>query len=209
MQGSLGRNTIIGFIAGVIAVVTVHQGIVYLLNQQGIIPVKPWNMAGVPPWGVPTIINNIFWGGLWGALFSLIHDKLPGGALWLKGPDLWLDNRRPLELDPAAIHQRPDIRPAKSGLFCWWRAHATARRRAHPRRLRHSARHPLRSVEQPKILRSEQRKGRPSCLGRPSQTTKPVLSVGAAAAGVAHHPVPSHRPDHHLAVRRGCPCDES
>lgn len=85
MQGSLGRNTIIGFIAGVIAVVTVHQGIVYLLNQQGIIPVKPWNMAGVPPWGVPTIINNIFWGGLWGALFSLIHDKLPGGALWLKG----------------------------------------------------------------------------------------------------------------------------
>ncbi len=34
---------------------------------------------------MPQIINGMFWGGLWDALFALIHDKLPGGMLWLKG----------------------------------------------------------------------------------------------------------------------------
>ena len=36
-------------------------------------------------WTVPTIVNIMFWGGLWGALFGVIHSKLPGGALWVKG----------------------------------------------------------------------------------------------------------------------------
>lgn len=88
MDATLSRNPLLGFIAAAIAVVIVHQGIIYLLaNHFGLLPAttKAWNMAGVPPWGVPTILNAIFWGGLWGALFALIHDKLPGGAMWLKG----------------------------------------------------------------------------------------------------------------------------
>lgn len=27
----------------------------------------------------------MFWGGLWGALFALVYDRLPGSAAWLKG----------------------------------------------------------------------------------------------------------------------------
>ena len=42
-------------------------------------------MQPIAPWGVPRLINNIFWGGLWGALFGLIYDRLPGGMAWLKG----------------------------------------------------------------------------------------------------------------------------
>ena len=39
----------------------------------------------IPPWGVPRLVNNIFWGGLWGALFALIYEWIPGGMSWLKG----------------------------------------------------------------------------------------------------------------------------
>jgi hypothetical protein len=42
-------------------------------------------MKGVPPFGVPTVINGMFWGGLWGALFALIWERLPGSFLWVKG----------------------------------------------------------------------------------------------------------------------------
>ena len=87
MHSSLGRNAIMGFIAAAIAVVTVHQGIVYLLVNQGMLPATSvaWSTKPFGPWNVPTIANSIFWGGLWGALFGLIHDKLPGDMLWLKG----------------------------------------------------------------------------------------------------------------------------
>jgi hypothetical protein len=39
----------------------------------------------IPPWGVPRLVNNIFWGGLWGALFGLVYAWIPGGMAWLKG----------------------------------------------------------------------------------------------------------------------------
>jgi hypothetical protein len=39
----------------------------------------------IPPWGVPRLINNVFWGGLWGVLFALLYDRIPGGMAWLKG----------------------------------------------------------------------------------------------------------------------------
>lgn len=84
MEFSL-RNAALGFVAAALSVVIVHQGIVFLLNTMGMVPSKPWSMSPVLPYGVPTIVNSIFWGGLWGALFGLVHDKLPGGPLWLKG----------------------------------------------------------------------------------------------------------------------------
>lgn len=86
---TLSKNPLMGFIAGALAVITAHQAIVYILaNYVGLLPAtaRAWNMgSGVAPWGVPQLLNNMFWGGLWGALFSLIHDKLPGGVMWLKG----------------------------------------------------------------------------------------------------------------------------
>jgi hypothetical protein len=39
----------------------------------------------IPPWGVPRLANNVFWGGLWGVLFALVYDWIPGGLAWLKG----------------------------------------------------------------------------------------------------------------------------
>ena len=84
MEGTIGR-VVLGFIAAAIAVLIVHEGVIYLLTQGGLIRGAAWGMQPIPPWGVPRLINNVFWGGLWGALFALIYESLPGGWAWLKG----------------------------------------------------------------------------------------------------------------------------
>jgi hypothetical protein len=87
MQGTLGR-IVLGFIAAAVSVLVVHQTIVYLLGLSGLTRGVPWNLQplkyGPFPW-LPILANNVFWGGLWGVVFALIYDWLPGGWSWLKG----------------------------------------------------------------------------------------------------------------------------
>jgi hypothetical protein len=85
MQGTIGR-IVLGFIAAAISVLVAHEGIIYLLNAGGYIPSQGWSMTpAIPPWGVPRLVNNVFWGGLWGVLFALFYNWIPGGMAWLKG----------------------------------------------------------------------------------------------------------------------------
>jgi hypothetical protein len=87
MQGTSGR-IVLGFIAAALAVLIAHEGIIYLLTVSGYLPGpnRAWSMAvKVPPYGVPRLVNNVFWGGLWGVLFALVYDRVPGGMAWLKG----------------------------------------------------------------------------------------------------------------------------
>jgi hypothetical protein len=42
-------------------------------------------MRSVPPFGVPTILTQMFWGGLWGVLFAAVADALPRWPLLLLG----------------------------------------------------------------------------------------------------------------------------
>ena len=48
-----------------------------MLSTVGMIQSPVYAMRGVPPYGVPTIVNQMFWGGLWGLLFAAIVDMLP------------------------------------------------------------------------------------------------------------------------------------
>lgn len=87
MQGAIGR-IVLGFIAAAIAVLTVHEGVIYLLAVGGYLPPpnRAWSMTpAIPPYGVPRLLNNVFWGGLWGVLFALVYNWIPGGMSWLKG----------------------------------------------------------------------------------------------------------------------------
>lgn len=87
MQGTFGRM-MLGFIAAAISVLIVHQGIVYVLSNYGMIRGTPWTMRpiGYGPFPtLPLLANSVFWGGLWGALFGLLYDKIPGTLSWLKG----------------------------------------------------------------------------------------------------------------------------
>jgi hypothetical protein len=85
MRDRSATDLLLGFIAAALAVVTAHQLIILILTQIGLIKGSPWSFAAVPPLGVPQIINGMFWGGLWGVLYALIHERLPGGATWIKG----------------------------------------------------------------------------------------------------------------------------
>jgi hypothetical protein len=76
---------ILGFVAGVLAVLIFHQGMFALLNAGGYIPVRPFRMNPVTPLGVPWLINQMFWGGLWGILFAALYDNLGSPPGWAKG----------------------------------------------------------------------------------------------------------------------------
>jgi hypothetical protein len=92
---------VIGFIAAALAVLVAHQPIVLLLGKYGMLPPTAiaYNMANLPHapaalvnimksigfQGWPTLFNSVFWGGLWGIVFALIHSRLPGGLMIVKG----------------------------------------------------------------------------------------------------------------------------
>jgi predicted outer membrane lipoprotein len=82
---ALPRRGAFGFVAGALAVLLFHQVMVLALASAGIIPTTPYSLRPVPPFDVPTILNSMFWGGLWGMLFALIAHRLPIRPLWLKG----------------------------------------------------------------------------------------------------------------------------
>ncbi len=78
------RRIMLGFAAGALAVPVFHQAALALLHAAGIEPAA-WNMAPVPPFGVPALISAAFWGGLWGIVLALVEPRLPrgGAAYWL------------------------------------------------------------------------------------------------------------------------------
>ncbi len=68
------RTVMLGFAAGVLSVLVVFQGTVWLLNVLGAIPLRPYSLQPIPPFGVPQFVNQAFWGGLWGiALAALLR----------------------------------------------------------------------------------------------------------------------------------------
>jgi MFS family permease len=82
---SCARDLGLGFLAGALAVAVFHQGMVWVLSQVGLIQSQVYAMRGVPPFGVPTMLNQMFWGGLWGLLFAALADRLPRGPRLLLG----------------------------------------------------------------------------------------------------------------------------
>lgn len=87
MQTAIGR-AVLGFVAAAISVLVVHEAIVYLLGRYGMTRAVPWSLAplGYGPFAtLPLLANKVFWGGLWGVVFALLLDRLPGVATWQKG----------------------------------------------------------------------------------------------------------------------------
>lgn len=81
------RMAVAGFVAGVLSVLMFHQWGFYAAAELGFGRPSLYSMRPVPPWGIPTIASQAFWGGLWGALGALVVARLPGilnGALgWI------------------------------------------------------------------------------------------------------------------------------
>lgn len=80
-------NIVRGFIAGALAVALFHQGAYWVMKTGGMpLGGTAWNLSPAPQaFGMPSLMNLMFWGGLWGVVFALIHPAMPGGTPWLKG----------------------------------------------------------------------------------------------------------------------------
>jgi hypothetical protein len=87
MTGSFWRMVVAGFIAGALSVLVFHQLGFFLAAELGYGRPNLYNMRPVPPWGVPTIVSQAFWGGLWGIVGACVVTRLPG---ILKGPLGWI-----------------------------------------------------------------------------------------------------------------------
>ena len=74
----------LGFAAGFIATLIFHQGLWYIFNQVGVIPLdRPaWAMDSTPPFEIPAVLSKAFWGGLWGLALTSILTHLDGMSYW-------------------------------------------------------------------------------------------------------------------------------
>jgi hypothetical protein len=61
-----------------------HQGLWYIFNQVGVIPLdRPaWAMDSTPPFEIPAVLSKAFWGGLWGLVLTSILMHLDGMSYW-------------------------------------------------------------------------------------------------------------------------------
>ncbi len=78
------RMAAFGFVAAAIAVLVAHQVMALALYLIGWVPNAPYSFRP-NAFGVPTILNSMFWGGLWGIAFAFVAPKIPISATWLKG----------------------------------------------------------------------------------------------------------------------------
>ena len=62
----------LGFVSGALAVVTVHQGALWLLHAVGWAPWPAYQLTPTRPFGVPQVLSAAFWGGVWGIVIVRI-----------------------------------------------------------------------------------------------------------------------------------------
>ena len=69
-----------GFVAGFVAVLAFHQGMLTLLHLWGVTARTPFPMQPTKPFGVPVIWSLSFWGGAWGIVFAIFDRLFPKGV---------------------------------------------------------------------------------------------------------------------------------
>ena len=74
------KRFIYAFIAGFIAVLVFHQGMLAILYAAGITARSPFPMQPTKPFGLPVVFSLAFWGGIWGILFAAVDRRFPRGA---------------------------------------------------------------------------------------------------------------------------------
>jgi hypothetical protein len=67
------------FAAGFLAVLTFYEAVFLLFYIAGVIPIPPFSMKPMPPFGVPEVLSQSFWGGVWGILFLFVVPRYFSG----------------------------------------------------------------------------------------------------------------------------------
>ncbi|HEV8628744.1 MAG TPA: hypothetical protein VGV61_00405 [Thermoanaerobaculia bacterium] len=72
------------FVAGFVATLVFHQGLLAILHRTGASPRPAYVMTPMPPLGVPQVISLAFWGGLWAvALLPLLARWDGAWSYWI------------------------------------------------------------------------------------------------------------------------------
>jgi hypothetical protein len=73
-----------GFIAGFLGVLIFHQLMLGLLHLIGLTASQSYALRPIPPLGIPAVLSAAFWGGVWGIVFAMVHQRFPrGSAYWV------------------------------------------------------------------------------------------------------------------------------
>ena len=78
------QNYVRAFVAGFLSTLMFHQAVVGLFYMAGLFPRVPWNLAPVPPLGVPSVLSLAFWGGVWGIPIWYLMRHATGTAYWMR-----------------------------------------------------------------------------------------------------------------------------
>lgn len=68
---------VLGFVAGFVAVLVFHQGMLTILHAIHFVSASPFPIAPTSPFGVPKIWSLAFWGGIWGLVFVVCEGWFP------------------------------------------------------------------------------------------------------------------------------------
>lgn len=76
-------NWIKAFLAGFLATLFFHQGLFTVFYLAGAVPVAPFNLTAVPPFGVPAVVSLAFFGGVWGMVLWALAARFTDWKYWL------------------------------------------------------------------------------------------------------------------------------
>ena len=74
---------LLAFLAGFLATLIFHQGLLGLLYLAGASPRAAYSMAPAGPLHVPQVLSLAFWGGVWGIALWLAISRWDGVSYWL------------------------------------------------------------------------------------------------------------------------------
>lgn len=73
---------VLAFVAGFVATLLFHQGLIGALHAAGAVPFAPFSMSPTWPLGVPQVFSLAFWGGVWGVVLAPLLRGRRGFILW-------------------------------------------------------------------------------------------------------------------------------
>jgi hypothetical protein len=74
---------LLAFLAGFLATLVFHQGLLGILHLVGASPRAPYSMAPAGPLHVPQVLSLAFWGGVWGIALWLAVGRWHGPGFWV------------------------------------------------------------------------------------------------------------------------------
>jgi len=74
---------LLSFLAGFLATLIFHQGLLAILHRAGASPRAAYSMAPAGPFHVPQVLSLAFWGGVWGIALWLAVGRWECDSFWL------------------------------------------------------------------------------------------------------------------------------